>query len=150
MTPIVGKIYRVKDGTKCEQFNNLGGEYIKVISTAGFLHYGILDDNREWVGFCVNCFKPEDLLPVKNDLDSLQVGDILDCGDGYTKKVLAVIGSVLVLSKANNYDGADGVFTVQEIKKYGWKLQNAEPEEDEEVTEAIGPLEGKGYKVEKK
>ena len=84
--------------------------------------------------------------PVTKTLDNLEVGDILVDKYNNETEVLAVYGKVYCLSNWDNFGGDVLWYTLESIKKYGWKLKE---ELEPKVKKAIKLLEEKGYKVEK-
>lgn len=60
-------------------------------------------------------------------IEELEVGDVLDCGDGDRKTVLAVCGKVYCLSTIGNQKAISGWVTLGEIHHNGWTLHQ-EPE----------------------
>ena len=61
-------------------------------------------------------------------LDDLEVGDIL-VGEYGNKKVLGICGLVYFLSRTGNFNEAEGLYTIEEIKHMHILKQQEEPEE---------------------
>lgn len=74
-------------------------------------------------------------LYILEDLDTLEVGDILVDKTGYSRKVLAVIGEVVALSRDETYDKFYGWCTVRDLKDWGYEIQQEECEEEMETIE---------------
>lgn len=64
----VGEIYKPISG-KCNSLSLRNGSFIKItkIGKRNRLSYDILDKDKNKVGMCQACFKPEDLEPVKKE-----------------------------------------------------------------------------------
>lgn len=75
-----------------------------------------------------------------NSLENLEKGDLIYCGYGGHKKVLAAMDGVYLLSMSYDHEAIDGWYTIREIKKKGWKP--VQPEESTSETIEIG---GKKY-----
>ncbi len=83
-------------------------------------------------------------------LEDMPEGTIIDVTEGDEKKVLGIINPELcVLSVTNCFDESDQPYTIEEIKKKGWKIKD-QPEPTEEVTmEQVCELFGKDVKIKK-
>ncbi|MDE2105238.1 MAG: hypothetical protein KGL39_48885 [Patescibacteria group bacterium] len=102
--------------------------------------------------FCINgCFHSYskgsylDLNPSPT-WETLKVGDIIEHEYGDTRKVLAVLGNVFLMSFAHDRDKAGGWSTIAEAQRNGWKLKGAD--EPTEVTMAeVGKQFGRKVKI---
>lgn len=75
-------------------------------------------------------------------LDHLQPGDLIDCSDGDTKKVIDVLPNSALLSNSYNHEETDDFWSIAEMEKRGWTVQQPEP--TQEVTElSVAELEEK-------
>lgn len=88
-----------------------------------------------------NCQEKWELVTPKT-LENIEFGDVVVDKDGYERKVLGRLNSLVFLSDVNDFDCADVTYTVEELKKRGFTLKQ-EPEDKEEVIN----IEGKDYTV---
>ncbi|WP_154100356.1 hypothetical protein [Rhodococcus sp. YH3-3] len=72
--------------------------------------------------------------------DNLEVGDLIEAEFGQTKMVIDVFPNSAALSKADDLDVVDALWSVAELKARGWTVKQDTP--PEEITElSIAELE---------
>ena len=82
----VGGIYKLLKSNGCAATSSGNATYIKVTETSethsGYLYYKVLDKNKNQIGYCCGCIKPEDLIEIGKESKSRPVKYIVGWREG--------------------------------------------------------------------
>jgi len=161
----VGDILRPIDGRKCGTYGgkqNAVAIRITDINSDGNYGYVILSKEGDEVGWCSNCFKDKNLTPVVKTLNTLQVGDYIQDGDGDFMRVLAVLNQsdedglcLYVMSASGPKDSkymneVGSIWNVFDLKINNCSIEAPTPETVEELTmEEVCKALGRVVKIKK-
>lgn len=114
------------------------GEKVR-LKSALFGPYGweayTLDRSKWWY------VRESDIEPISKtglitSLDDLEVGDIVERGDGYKRKILAKQDLIVAVSSSNDFSIFWGWYTIERIKESGYKFPDSQ--ENLETVEIAG------------
>lgn len=93
-----------------------------------------------------DCYEPDSSFRPVDDIELVQSGDLIDCGEGDTKKVIDVLPHSALLSELYNHDEVDNFWSFNEMRSKGWTVKGAEPDVTElsvaEIEERLGVTAG--------
>lgn len=155
----IGEIYKVKPEFRgeCTTFESCtNAKYIRYIQDyfKPIGSYEILDENKNRIDFCSLCLEPKHLEPIEKTLYNLEIGDVVNDGNGNRKKVLGLIESspenpIYAFSYLNHFEYFDQLTSAKSLEKASCTIVQPEPtEEIKEMTiEEVGKLVGKKVKI---
>jgi len=160
----IGDVLKPIDGSMCVTYEEQNAVAIRItdINSDGNYFYVILSKEGTVLGGCSHCFKDDNLTLVNKTLNTLQVGDYVKNKYGDYRRVLAVLSRsdedglcVYVLSGdgkkySDNIAKAYSTWTVYDLKRLGYSIEEPTPETVEELTiEEAEKLLGKKIKIKK-
>lgn len=149
----VGNIYRVKKGceNRCLNYKNrASATFIKITLTGGGnLEYDILSKDKNKIGECSCCFKPEHLEPEARTLRDAVPGDIIVNKNDDERKVFFANEYIVFYSWFNKFTQDGGCSTWEQLEEYGYKLKGQEEEVDELTMDELCKELGRTVKIKK-